>query len=256
MNHKKYIKFSFLFQIFVFCGLCILVSCGDKSPMNQLKGKGEVISKQIIVDHFYSIHVYDDLTLVLNNDSLNFNQMTLEGGENLLANINVECKEGVLSIRNRNRFKWLNNYNSGVRILASSFTVKELVIHDAANVETPQAITQDTLHFKAIDASGIANLSVHCNYLHIYSPLGMSDIVIKGTANSFYCYNAEMGFVNASGLQCDYVHIHDFGTNDMYAPQCHQLGITIENIGDIYYSGQPDILWEEYRSTGRLKKNE
>ena len=148
--------------------------------------------------------------------------------------------------------KWINNYNCGVKVYVSTFRVKEIAMHDAACIVTSNSVCCDTLNFKALDASGIANLTVHCDFLHIYSPLGMPDIVLNGSAQSFYCYNADMGFVNASALNSEYAHIHDLGINKLYAPQTQQLGVTIENIGDVFYSGNPTILWVEYKSTGRL----
>lgn len=230
----------------------IITSCSEKSPLNQFKGKGKIISEQITVNNFNTVHIYDDLTLVLVNDTINYQSVIIEGGENLLPNIKVECEDGILSIRNSNRMKWINNYHSEIKVKVSSHRIKEIAMHDAACVQTSQPILADSLYFKAIDASATANISVHCNFLHIYSPLGMADVVISGSALSFYCYNADMGFINASGLQCEYAHIHDFGVNKLYAPQTHQLGVTIENIGDVYYSGNPSILWTEYKSKGRL----
>ncbi len=250
-------KVSFIFILIkafvvVITTITIVYSCTEKSPFNQFKGKGEVISNKITVNKFKSIKVYDDITLELNNDSSDNQLIEICGGKNLLPNIKVESKDGVLSIRNLNKFKWINNYESGIKVIVSSFQIKEIVMCDAACVKTSTPIFCDSLFFKAIDASGVANISVHCNFLHIYSPLGMSDIVLSGSAKSFYSYNGDMGFINASGLQCEYAHIHDFGINKMYAPQTHQLGVTIENIGDVYYSGNPTILWTDYKSKGRL----
>ncbi len=246
--HKTIFKILTLVGFFSF----IASSCSEKSPFNSLKGKGKLISEQITVNKFKAIHIYDDLTLILTNDSINCQIVILEGAENLLPNINVESKDGILSIRNSNRMKWLNNYNSGVKIIVSSHLIKEIAMHDAANIQTAQPIFADSLYFKALDASGTANISVYCNFFHVYSPLGMVDVALRGSAQSFYCYNADMGFVNASGLQCEYAHIHDFGVNKLYAPQTHQLGVTIENIGDVYYSGNPVILWYESKSSGKL----
>lgn len=253
MNDKNNLIFTSIkdlaiITIFIVCTF----SCGEKSTFNQLKGKGKDISQQISVDEFHSIHVYDDLTLVLINDSVNNHLVEVYGRENLLPNIKVETKNGILSLRNSNRMKWINNYNSGVKVYVSTFRVKEIAMHDAACIATNNPVCCDTLNFKALDASGIANLTVHCDFLHIYSPLGMPDIVLNGSAQSFYCYNADMGFVNASGLQCNYSHIHDFGVNKFMAPRTNQLGVTIENIGDVYYSGNPTILWAEYTNKGRL----
>lgn len=242
-------RFTGIVGLFLF--LAMTSSCSKESKYSSLKGKGKDAKRFVQTEVFTSVELYDNIELTIDN-SLENNVILIEGGENLIENISVKNSDNILVFRDLNKFKWVYNYKTDVGVSISGKTLSKIYLHDAANIKTLGSIDSDELYIESSDAAGTASIHFSGKKLHIYAPLGMSDLIFSGQCENFYAYINDMHYLNAQNLQANYTQIHHLGTNLVKAPKTEQLGVTIENIGDVCYTGNPEILWNECKKSGKL----
>lgn len=253
MNTKtlsKKLKSRFTIFASLFLVLAI-TACSKESKYSSIKGKGKDSKRLVQTETFTSVAVYDNIELTIDN-TLASDIVLIEGGENLIENISIEMSDNKLKIRDLNKFKWVYNYKTDVRVSISGKILSKIYLHDAANIKTVGSIDSDELYIESSDAAGTAFIHFSGKKLHIYAPLGMSDLIFSGQCENFYAYINDMHHLNAQNLQANYTQIHHLGTNLVKAPKTEQLGVTIENIGDVCYTGNPQILWNESKKSGKL----
>ncbi len=247
-KHKtfsQYVLFLSILLVFVFS------SCSKDSKYSSIKGRGKDSKQTLSLSNFSSVAVYDNINLII-DPTLSSDIAIVEGGENLIPNISLKISDNKLIIRDLNKLKWVYNYKSDVQVTVSGEKISKLFLNDAASIISNGILSADTLYIESSDAAGSISLEFQGKKLHIYAPLGLSDMTFSGNCESFYSYINDMHFLDAAKLQTQYAQIHHLGTNLIKAPNTQQLGVSIENIGDVCYSGSPVILWNESKKSGKL----
>jgi hypothetical protein len=81
-------------------------------------------------------------------------------------------------------------------------------------------------------------------------------VALKGFCEISYLYAAGFGRIDNRGLVSKFVYVNNKSSNDLYLQVTTELGATIENIGNIYYSGNPSVVNLNQIGTGKLIKQD
>ncbi|MDD4848140.1 MAG: DUF2807 domain-containing protein, partial [Bacteroidales bacterium] len=99
---------------------------------------------------------------------------------------------------------------------------------------------------------GIINIEIHVQQLEVEQPNGYSDINIRGTANDVLLKNNAFGPMNLSDLAAENVFVDCHGTNNTFVQTRKSLTGSISNVGDLYYSGNPETVNVNVTGDGQL----
>ncbi|UCH15500.1 MAG: DUF2807 domain-containing protein [Bacteroidales bacterium] len=238
--------------ILIITFLLILYSC-EKESSNCLFRNGSIIKKEILLDDFSSIEVYDIFNLILIQDTIS--RIVLEGGENLLPHVETSIKDDTLKISHSIRCIWLRDYEK-INIYIHFSRLDRIVADAPVKIISTDTLTCSNLEYYAIGEIGEADMILNCNYFRFdgsYSTLGHFRFKGKSDKSRFYVnYGSSLFADSLISKQAD-VYFKTIG--DIHVHVTEHLRVWIWGSGNVYYSGDPGkVEIMENRSTGRLIK--
>jgi len=239
--------------IFIFT-FFLMVSCEKSSVGDCFKSTGSVSIVERSITGFHTVVLKDNVNLVLNKD--NTNSLTIEAGSNLLSKIISEVNDSILTIQNTNSCNWVRSYNTPITAyltFANLDTIQYQSIGDISSIDT---IHTDNLMINVTEGAGEINFIVEAKTLYCNIHYGTADIKMRGIANVCYVYSSSFGLINNLNLNADFVYLNNRGSNDVYVKANKTLGVTVENIGNVYYKGNPTDISFNQLGSGQLIKLE
>jgi len=231
---KKYIKIPaliFLITSMWSCTKTPLCDCFDSA------GSPTEVTRS--VPFFNQVYVKDNINVFISIGPTQ--QVTLQGGGNLLQNIGTDVSNNCLTLSNNNICNWLRSYKKSV--LNVYITVPSFNYLTNAGVGTIQSLDTlnvDTFQVK-INNAGDINLVVKSNQIqgHLF---GSGDLTLSGSSQQFLStYYGGTGYMYCSNLTTGYSYISNSSTGDSYVNASGLLIALIYGRGNIYYTGNPSI---------------
>ncbi len=107
MNRKnlKYLFFTFSL---------LFISCDKEEAWDCIKSTGEITTETRILENFNKIVLYDNINLWMIQDSTAYIEIT--AGKNLIPKISIEIENGILIIKNENKYNWLRSYKYSIDV--------------------------------------------------------------------------------------------------------------------------------------------
>ena len=228
----------------------IQYSCEKNSP-GCFVSKGKIIKEQRPLTEFNNIRITDIFDLVLVQDSLN--NIVLEGGKNLLPNVTTDIKNDTLIINNSTKCCWLRDYDK-IKLYIHFTNIEHLVTYDPVSVISYDTVRSEHFEYYAIGEIGEADLILNCNYFRFddsHNTLGHFKFRGKTDYSRFYInYGSSLYADSLISIKTDILY-QTIG--DIYVHVKEHLRVWIWGPGNVYYSGDPDLVETvEKRSTGTL----
>ena len=222
----------------------------QKSGTNCLTSAGSVIMEQRVVSDFDSIDVGDYVNLFLTQDSVN--RVMVESGKNIIDGITTENNDHLLVIRNTNTCNWLRSYNVPVNVHISVKNLRKIYYEASGNINSTNTITSG--YFIVLVSNGCGTIDLDLNVQEGYFRLeqGTVDFKLRGHCSISTIYAGDFGFFDCKDLATGYSFVTNKGSNDCYVKAFQYMDATIGNIGNIYYSGNPDTLITHLNGTGQV----
>lgn len=239
-------------SIFILILITILFSC--KKPENRrcLKTVGNITEKEIFLESFDKLKLFEHIKYVLIQDSTN--KIILKGGKNLLNEISISNKDATVEMRNNNRCNFLRNYK---KVIEAEIHFTELMNIEIIGSETLTNKGTIQLNFFTLtisDGAGSVELNINANVFASRITGGNGDFTIKGNTNFAHF------IVNGSG----YCNTYDLNIKDSIAVITNsnatvkinadntKFRAEIKRNGDLFYKGSPSILIYQSYGTGQL----
>ncbi len=226
-------------------------TCKKENRFDLIKRTGKRITETRILPSFKSIFLKDNIDLYLSQGPIQ--EIKVDAGENLIPLIKMEVNaDNELHIWNENRCNWARSYKKGnisVYITAPSFsTIKHW---GSGLIKSLNTITEDTLTIQTHE-SGDLEMTINTTIVYAANT-GSSDITLHGKSKLMGNYHNGAGYNRCEDLQADIIWItSEASGNDYYYP-LHELGVTINWEGDVYYKGNPTVN-ETVSGKGKLIK--
>tara|TARA_B100001057_G_C22732209_1_gene904281 strand:- start:435 stop:1160 length:726 start_codon:yes stop_codon:yes gene_type:complete len=227
----------------------VLFSCKKDNNRSCFKSNGITINKtQNINSHNDEITIYDDINLILINDSLNY--INIQGPKNLIDLIEIIQNDNHTSIKNNNKCSFLRkNRDINVEYHYNSLNLVQLEGH--GDLSNSLEINHSIL-IKAVNSLSSINLKVDNDSIKIILQNGSTDVKLSGKCNYFYIYDESYAPLKAFNLEADKVHIHSNSISNAQINVLKDLNAEIRSKGNVYYKGNPSVIKNTSTSSGRL----
>ncbi len=240
-----------LLLISTFIILIINVLSCNKIPLSN----GKVITENRILPAFDTLCINDNIDITLIKSDSNYIEITT--GENLMRNIITEVIDSVFYISNNNGLNCIRGYN--VPLEAKIYYNNALAcinFSSVGNLRSESTInTANNSRFDINLIEGSGDIDIELNILHCYIKTfyGTSKITLKGKADYSHFYHSTFGRIQAEDFTSRFIYVHTESSNDIYINCTDSLCSHINDLGNIYYLGNPEI--ESYiapHARGRL----
>ena len=226
--------------------LLLFVSCDSDTCWHS---RGELTALQFPVAVYDSMVINGLLNVVLVEDSLNY--VEFRGGTNELEFVKAYVKDSCLWLENDNSCLFLRDYER-ITAFVHFQSLRRLQIFSPCKLESQGTLT--SLRWISL-MSETAEIDLELDA----EVFGFLNHVVCGGK---YKFSGRVGscwmHVNYSPL-CDISElvVRDFTTinaslSDFYVNATEELTVEIRNSGNIYYSGDPEIIIESITGTGKL----
>ncbi len=239
--------------LLVFAGL--LQSC-QKSPLADcFKSTGNIVTEERQVANFNRILLRHNVNLHLRQALQN--KITVSAGSNMMEKIGTAVNDdGQLEIRNDNSCNWVRSYDKPIDVYVDFVKLDSIEYRSSGDITGDGVLVFDTLKIDVLEGSGKIELEVMATVVFCGLTYGTADIVLKGNSDVSYLYSAGFGLVDTRNLSSKFVYVNNKSSNNLYLRATIELGATIENIGNIYYAGNPPDILLVKKGSGELIKLE
>ncbi|GEM_PF-145501 len=231
-------------------------SCKKAEDRSCFKSTGKQISKEIKVNSFYKIKVYEHLDFVLVQDSLD--KIIINGGENLLNYIDVVVENKTLSIRNKNKCAFLRTHAKKIKVEIHFTNLEVIDFYGSEMLTNIDTLNLPNLNLTLLDCSGSVNLCLISNLLLANVANGYGDFTLKGNVNYADIQVKGNGFCDTYGLEVkDSMSVISNTVVDLKV-NVDQIDLKAEtkNKGNINYIGIPFIeVFNKYGDGKLIDKN-
>jgi len=231
------------------------LSCNKSPVLDCFNSTGEIKKVEREIDDFTSIILMDNVNLHLQQAQKN--KLILEAGSNLMSKIITEVNaEGVLEIKNDNQCNWVRSYDKPINVYLDFVQLDTLEYRSIGNVTNEDTIRMDTLVIDVKEGAGAIELTVNTYKINTNLHYGTADIITSGRTNISFVYLAGAGKVDNRSLIGNLVYLNNKSSNDIYVNSTSTLEVTIDNIGNVYYLGNPHNISLTGNGSGELIKLE
>jgi hypothetical protein len=246
MANKTFHKIFLLFII-----LALGTSC-RKSPVCdcfEVTGNQGSDDRTSALTYFNQVVANDDINVFLAIGPVE--QVIIKGGENLIRNISANVSDNILTLKNENNCNWLRSYKkSTINVYITMPEVTSITNNGVGTIQGTDTITTNDIHIET-NSAGDINLALHCNSVNAFL-FGSADVTLTGTCSSFECnFFAGTGFLYADHLNTSYTYLSTTSTGDCYVNSSGELDLVINQIGNVYYAGNPNPVHAKINGSGK-----
>lgn len=244
MRHK-------LLIILTLCFLASFSSC-KKAPLTV----GSIVTEIRELPDFTEVHVNDNINISLVRSDTCYIEITT--GKNIIDNITTEVNYGVLSICNTTTCNWLRPYDYTLNVTLYFKDITNFIFASSGTLDTQNnytglVVSPNYYRFEIHGGSGDVDLNVNnCNDLRIVYQHGSSHLNLHGEDNhNLVIYKRSYGVIEAQNYDAEIVHVTTDSASDCYISASESIDATINNLGNIYYKGDPENIQVTYGEFAR-----
>ena len=260
MKRKKIVSSEFFLKWVPRTSMVLIIlmvinslSCNKSDPLDCFKSTGKIVRVERAVGDFNSILLKDNINLYLRQADQN--KLEVEGGNNLLPKIITTVnEEGVLEISNENSCNWVRSYDKPLNVYLDFITLDTLEYRSIGDVTNVDTIRMDTIVINVREGAGTIALTVHAYKINTNLHYGTADIITSGISVLNFDYLAGYGKIDNSSLESKQVYLENRSSNNIYVNSTLTLEVTIDNIGNVYYKGNPPNILISGTGSGKLIK--
>ena len=244
-------------KIFVIFLLFPFLSCDSDKGLNCFQAAGDIIQEEFTVAPFNKITVWERTQLIIKQGETQ--KVIVETGDNLLNDIEVEVKDGVLNLRNTNGCNLVRDYGiTKVYVTAPNLerirNSSGLAVLGVGTLSYPSLalISEDQESEDAFHIDGNFKLKLDVQNLQIVAN-GLSNFFLSGNAKraNFGIFAGDAR-IEAPNLIIDNLMLFHRGTQDMIVNPQESIKGEIVSLGNVIAKNRPPIVEVEQLYRGRL----
>lgn len=225
--------------------------CKKAPVLDCFVSTGKITMEERQVGQFSAIQVNDNINLILRQSSAN--RLVVEAGSNLMGSIVTQVEnDSLLVLRNDMACNWVRSYDKPVNVYLDFKRLDILEYRSIGDVSNESTLHLDSLHIELREGAGNIMLNLHTPLLFCNLHYGTADIRLNGEVDVCYVYGDGFGRIDNRDLVVSQVYVTNRSSNDIFLQATLRLGATIENIGNIYYRGDPPEIELQRTGSGQL----
>ena len=246
MNIRKVPHIAWLFLLAVF-----LTGCSEDGGFDCLMPTGDMKRELRVVSPYHFIELHDNINLILTQDTL-VNSLEVEAGENLMPGITTEVEQGRLVIRNENTCNWVRKFDIPINVYISFTSLDTIIFRAAGDLTCTTTWQNDSIQFDVWEGAGRIDLKLDVFKSRINVHYGVVSVLVSGFSQVNYISNKGYGPIDARDLLTKYSYLSTMSPNDCFIWAVNEIGVTIDNIGNVYYKGDPPVINRQLNGSGQL----
>lgn len=180
-------------------------------------------------------------------------KLRIEGDEELVQKLKVTRDGDWLELDfekvNENFFK----KNSKLDVYLTLSELEEFVFEGVGNIKTEKMFEVEDI---SIEGDGVGNLNLELQANTIKAAFSMlGNINLRGTVNDISLSNDGLGNVDAGDLIAQNMTLTSSGIGRVAVHCTGDLSITVDGIGAVSYTGNPNVIKEEINGIGKVTRN-
>lgn len=241
------IRNSQVFLIIFFIYICY--SCRE----NHFHGVGELKTELRQLEQFDTLFISGNVSLKVVFEPIDKPYVVITGGANLIQHLQTVVKNRKLTIRQNSRLNWLRSYKkSKIEAILYTNYFSSMVYNTFTPIEFANHLEWSKFKIELKNGMGQLNLKLQTDTFELILHNGSPDIFVEGRTQFSYVYSNGHGKIDLRNFTSRYASVHSRMTASIYLSVSEQLGATIEYLGNVYYIGNPVILWLVESHKGRL----
>ncbi len=232
--------------------LFTIADCKKENSCDCFKSTGKIVSDQRDVSGFSSIFISDNVNLYLTQDPIY--SVRVEAGEHLIPLITTELKHDSLYVRNKNKCNWVRSYKPKVNVYISLPSLVFIQNSGCGTITTTNTLTGDSLRFYSINASGDLTLNMDVKKCYLTIHTGCLNVNASGKADYIDIYYNGDGMIHCENVVSHLASVTNKSTGNIYVNVSDNFYYNISYNGNIYYRGDPPILYGYDTGNGQLLK--
>jgi len=246
MKKIIYIAIAFLF-----------LACDSENGSDCLKKAGTIIQREITVDSFTRIVVFERVQLFIEEGPEQ--KVILESGENLINDVEVKVEDGQLLVTDNNKCNFIRDYDI-TKIYITSPNISEIRNSSSLEIKSIGVLTFPELNLYSENyenedvyrTDGDFDLNLNVERVRIISN-GFSTFKLKGTAEvaNFNLYSGDTR-IFAENLIINELNLFHRSSGNMVVNPIESIQGEIVSVGDVIAKNEPPIVEVEELFEGRL----
>lgn len=228
--------------------LCVLLFNRCSKP-SCLESSGPITSTMRDVSPFHQIDLYNNLNLVLTQDTLEV--IRVEAGEHLQPNISTTIENGVLILKNTTDCNWLRSPSERITVYVSVKKLDGVNYRGSGNITSTNTIIADYIKFYSDKGAGNVNISLQAKRTDAAIEYENADFKFRGKSDICYAYVNARGSIDFEDFEVKTMYIGYASVRNTVIHVTGLLDATIYHKGSLYYKGSP-VTTASYFSSGRL----
>ncbi len=230
-------------------GAIALVGCQREQWDDCVTGTGDQATEERNVGAFTAIELHDRIDLML--EARAAGTIAVEGGENLLGQIDTEVSEGTLRISSAMKCNWVRSFKPRIAVHVPVQDLCRVALRGTGDVRCADTLRCGYFLLEQWGAEGSTELKVNVDRLDIALHTGAGDAVVSGICGSTGLYCGIMAPLDARALRADTARVNNSGVGDLRCWAVHHLEAEVRSVGDVYYRGDPAVF-SVVTGSGRL----
>ena len=211
---------------------------------------GPVVTIQREVGSFHRINLFDDVNLILTQDTIE--SIKVVAPKFIEPNISIQNENGILSIRNNTSCTWLRNPSEKVEVFIGIKELDYFEYSGSGNVSSSNTIKADKINFYSATGAGNIDISLEAKQVTAWVEYESADFIFKGKADACYCYANSRGTLQFEDFEVKRLVIGYAGNRNTTVTATESIDAILYHTGNVYYKGNPSSIATTFYSTGRL----
>lgn len=227
-------------------------SCEKFQPGDCFKNTGEITEESRELTAIKYLHMYNNVDVYVKYDP-NYSVL-VKAGKNVIPGIKTSVSEQTLTIENVNSCNWVRSFDNPIEVYISTPELDSIVYQSSGNLIFTNQFVGDSIKIDVLEGAGSIDLWLEMVKSRINLAYGTADLNVKGHSHLSYLHSEAYGPADLSALNTEFTFMTNKSTNNCRVRARLELDVAIYNVGDVYYSGNPNIINADIAGPGKLIK--
>lgn len=211
---------------------------------------GAIISVTRAATAFHQIDVYDNIDLVLTQDTVE--KIEIAAPQHLEPNISAQIENGILTLKNNATCTGLRKASEKITAYVHLKKLDRIIYAGIGNITSTNTLIVENMTFYSEAGAGNIDVSLNAVQTFAYIMDENADFIFHGNSGFCYTYTASRGSIDLSDFVVKKLSIEYGGVRDAKINVTEELTSIIYFKGNLYYRGNAKITKNEVHSSGRL----
>gem|GEM_PF-3494371 len=238
---------------FVILLLLGIIGCEKAEDRSCFKSTGSYAERELPLDSIRHFDFGDRIKYRIYQD--NYNKMIIKGGKNLIQNIDVQNRDNVLYIENKNTCRFLRNSPDIVEVEIHYPHMKSFFMDISDSVIFMNKIKAYSLIVEMRNGGGSLKADVDVHKISMVVSHGAADFTLSGKADEAELKIQNNGAANAINFRSVYVYIYQNSTANMFINLDGSSAlISVDGTGNVFYGNTAGNIEREGLGEGQIIK--